>query len=105
MRIRTGLLQSQPKPVVAAALIVSQQERGAVDLRHDEIQIAIGVDVGKASSSTDDRLRQIPGALDRGEASSGVLASIPIELSRLSVVLARLHLVDLFFQVEEHTEW
>ena len=101
MRISRGSLESASQPVAAEFLIIACQERRAVDLGEDEVQVAVAVDVGRSQTAPDDRLGQVAdvGLWQGHKDMAGVFTSIPKQLGRLRVLLVWLHGIDRFLQM------
>ena len=83
-------------------LVVSQQPRSASDRGDQQVEVSVAVDIGEAGASSDHRIDEVLAALIRFECHEFVVvlgSAVPEQLRRLLVVLARLHQVDVGFEV------
>ena len=87
--------------MVAGRLVVAQQARRPFHRCQHEVEIAVAVDVGDRRAARHHRPGEIARTVRRhgDEARAAAAAGVPEQARRLRVVLARLHLVDLVFDV------
>jgi len=94
--------QGDPDPVVLIAAVVTEEASRPVVNRHDDVQVAIAVDVRVGRAAADNRFEQVRTGvlgLDQHVQPSTGLARVPEELDRLFVGLAGLHLGNLGLEV------
>src|SRR5262245_6891824 len=88
--------------MVACFLIVSQQSRLLAAADEQDVEIAVAVNVGECRPENEHRSCEIfPDVVfgNRREFGRLIGSAVPIELSRLLVVLARLNFVDVVFEM------
>src|SRR4051812_31452650 len=91
-------------------LIVAQQQRRAIDLRENHVEITIAINVGECRTATHDKFEKIGTGFfwrysDERRAFRGT--RIPEKLRRLAISLVLPHLLDLLLEMTiggEHIE-
>src|SRR5437879_4810550 len=89
--VAPGADKLEPQPMVSGALVVAQQQWRAANLRENDVQIAVSIDVGEGRAAANDRFEKIGTALrcrNGLEAEASLVSAIPKQLSRLSILLA-----------------
>ena len=89
--------------MMAQLLVVSEQQRRAVDLREHNVEVAVAVDVGESGAAADHRLEDVVAAVFRGDSREARIfvdsARVPEQLRGLAIALALRDLFDLLFDV------
>src|SRR6185369_11308151 len=94
--------QFETNPMMLQLLVVSQQERRTVYLRHDHIRIAIAIDICKSRAASDNGLENVRPAFlgrHRNESNPFAGAMIPKQLRGLAILLAFLGFADIGIQM------
>src|SRR6266446_5706332 len=100
--VALGADQFQAEPVMVKLLIVAQEQRRAVDLGHDDVEVAVAIDVGEGGAAADDGFEDIAAAFLRGhrhETHALTGAAVPKKLRRLAIRLAGMDFLDFLFDV------
>src|SRR5262249_24784263 len=87
--------------MMSQMLIIAQKQRGTGNLRQNDVQVPVPIDVGIRRPASDNLSAQVTSLLSWHKHKLGPLArsGVPEQLSSLAVLLARIHLVDLVFDV------
>lgn len=88
--IRGGSDEAEADPMVAEGLVVAEEDGRAIDLREDDIEVAIAIDVSVGGPAPGDGAEEIRANLGFGGGEELVLAAaalIPEKLGGLAVVL------------------
>ena len=98
---RAGIMKPDSNPAMPQLLVVSKKKRTIPRLGHDEIEIPIGIDVSIRCPTTHDRSDEVSSGFRWNDLEAGCLIRplIPEQLPRLTILLARLDLADLLFEV------
>ena len=87
--LRPDELEAQP--MMAQLLVVSKQERRAVDLRQNDVEVAVAVDVGECRAAADNGFENVRAAVPWRDGQETVLpvdsARVPEQLRGLTIAL------------------